>query len=119
MLALWLPASNHCRLEPLPGLAFLACCDHQEEATAHHDGDCDTDGCAAVESGFYKTTSGRIQPPTPILLTATLLTVLPDETRVLPVSCLSHSTAAPPDNSGGWQFAFRTALPPRAPSLIS
>ena len=118
LLALWLPATNHCRLEQLPGLRFLACCDHEDAAAPHHD-DCRTDDCAAVESGLYKTVSGRIQSPAPVLLTATLLAVVPDEIPVPPASQLTRSTAIAPGDSGGWQFSFRTALPPRAPSFAS
>jgi hypothetical protein len=118
LLALWLPAINHCRLEQLPGLGFLSCCDHEDAAASHHD-DCQTDGCAAVESGLYKTAGGRIQSPAPVLLTATLLAALPDEIPAPPASRLTRSATIPPGDSGGWQFSFRTALPPRAPSFAS
>ena len=53
LMAFWLLAINHCKLEQIPGLSFLVCCDH-EDAAPHQDNDCDTDGCAAVEDGLYK-----------------------------------------------------------------
>jgi hypothetical protein len=118
LLALWLPATNHCRLEQLPGLRFLACCDHEDATASHHD-DCRTDDCAAVESGLYKTVSGRIQAPVPVLLTTSLLTVFLEEIPAPPACCLTGSPVVSPPDSGGWQFSFRTALPPRAPSFAS
>ena len=52
LLGLWLAATNHCRLELVPGLSFLVCCPH-DDAAPHQDDDCDTDDCAQVEHGLY------------------------------------------------------------------
>jgi hypothetical protein len=50
----WVPITAHCTLEGLPALEFLACCAHEGTASPHQDNDCESDGCAAVESGNYR-----------------------------------------------------------------
>ena len=66
ILALWPPAINHCRLEQIPGFAFLTCID-QEETASHGNNDCDNDGCAMVESGFRKTDDANVDRMVPLL----------------------------------------------------
>ena len=117
MLALWLPATNHCRLEQILSLAFLTCSDH-EDTGPHQDSDCDNDGCALVESGFYKTEDGNIDPVLP-LSGAVFVPELVPPTEQSPPLFVNFSTVASPELPGTWQFSFRTALPPRAPSLVS
>jgi hypothetical protein len=114
-------ATNHCRLESLPGLEFLSCCQHQdaEKAPAHHEKDCATDGCEAVESGLYKMVDdATLAPILPVLLASTgwerLVAPLEDSTpHFVPAS------PAPPELPRFWQFHYRTALPPRAPSFVA
>ena len=55
LLVLWVPAALHCRLELIPAVSFLSCCQHPEKdkTPAHHDDDCSNDGGAAFESGLY------------------------------------------------------------------
>lgn len=117
LVALWPLVTSHCQLEQIPGLDFLHCSE-SESATPHQDNDCDTDGCAVVESSFYKTEDRTPVPAAPLLLMALLLPALE------PASQPSHrladfSTIAPPELPVTWQFASRAALPPRAPSLAS
>jgi hypothetical protein len=116
VLALWLPATNHCRLELIPALEFLACCVH-ENAAPHEDKDCETDGCATVEEGFYKSDDLRITPVAPdFLLSAHALTLAVASSHPFYTAL---PTTAPPELSKVWQFSFRAAAPPRAPSLLS
>jgi hypothetical protein len=118
LVALWPLATSHCGLEQLPGLEFLACAD-ETSPQSHQDTDCETDSCASVESGFYKTEEGHQAVPTPPLdasafLTATLLEAAQTST---PTGIAFDSI--PPELPKIWQFSFRTALPPRAPSSVS
>src|ERR1051326_4160873 len=69
---LWLAATNHCRSELIPGLSFFACCE-QGDGAPTQDKDCETDGCAAVESGFYKMEDGLTSVSAPPLAALTLL----------------------------------------------
>ena len=73
VLALWVLATNHCRLELLPGLAFLTCCTHEtaEPTADHHENDCESDACAAVEGGLYKTESQQVAPVNPVFVLLT------------------------------------------------
>ena len=114
---LWAAASNHCKLEQVPGLSFLACTDHAEE-TPQQDRGCDTDGCS-FEVQLYKTETAQASMPAPVLLFTFFLSPLFDE--LVAPSTTSHilPDAAPVVLTRVWQFSYRTALPPRAPSLLS
>jgi hypothetical protein len=107
----------HCQLEAIPGLEFLAC---QTTAPASNStSHCPDSGCCSAEKSEYKSEQLRVSLPTPELLpmsSALLLTLansLPDEVSV------GILTAAPPQLLKTWQFASRTALPARAPSIAS
>lgn len=121
VLALWVLAVNHCRLELVPGLAFLKCCQHEssEKTAGHHEEDCEDDACAAVEEGLYKAESNPITAvrPTFVVLASFLTARLERDPPALTAHV--HSADIPPELPNAWQFAFRTALPPRAPSLVS
>lgn len=117
LAVLWLPMASHCDLEHLPGMEFLACCAPAETAS-HQDSDCKTDSCASVESGFYKTEERAVEAPAPVVTAVipALLLSLPAEDespRAVTSGCV------PDELPQRWQFAFRTAAPPRAPSFVS
>ena len=113
----WAAASNHCKLEQVPGLNFLACPDHAKDA-APEDKSCDTDGCA-FESQLYKLEKSQASLPTPTFLFTLFLHPLLDELSAPKGSSHVLPDAAPVQLARVWQFSYRTALPPRAPSLLS
>lgn len=115
MLALWLPVTNHCRLEQMPGFGFLSCC---QEGGNPQDGDCQTDGCDLLESGLYKTENNAIQVVVPVVAVVDFLAPL-EEWDTGPEFAWRILDSAPPDFPKSWQFSFRAAAPPRAPSLAS
>jgi len=115
---LWVTASNHCKLEQLPSCEFLSCCSHEETAP-HQDDDCETDGCAAVENQLYKAETVRIVAAAPTLLAVPFLNSLPVDGSSPQSVSPGLPDAAPAELARVWQFCFRTALPPRAPSLAS
>jgi hypothetical protein len=119
LAVLWLPVSVHCQLEQLPGLDFLSCCDHEDTTAPHQDDDCEGDACAVVESGLYKSEERQISLPAPDLAPV-VFQLLPSPD---PLSCTvargGVDGTAPPELARVWQFSFRAALPPRAPSLVS
>ena len=108
----WVPITSHCTWESLIGGGLFAC----EPATEKGDCSSDEDNCVAVESGSYKMSSTRLEIPAPSF---------PVEFIPGPVLAALHSlpvappTAARPEIPVCWQFISRTALPPRAPSLVS
>lgn len=113
---LWLPLSSHCTWEHLPGLELFSC--HSEaETEPHQDDDCQTDGCAAVETGSYKIEEQPASIPAQLLLPC-LTSMLPTGTTT-PLNLGSAPASPPPELSRNWQFAFRAAAPPRAPSFVS
>jgi hypothetical protein len=122
VLAFWLPATNHCRLELIPGLEFLDCCVHSadQQSSEHHENDCDDDLCAQVEEGLYKAESNRIVVEAP---SASLLDILPALLELTPTaeraSIGTRPDTSPPELSKTWQFSLRAAAPPRAPTLVS
>ncbi len=117
---LWLPVSNHCKLEVIPGLEFLACCTHAGQ-TPHQDDDCKSDGCASVESGLYKTEDRSIatSQPASVPLPAILIALLWDASLAVPAGPNLAVSQAPAEMPKTWQFASRAALPVRAPSVAS
>jgi hypothetical protein len=119
--ALWVAAGSHCLLEALPGLEFLACCQHSEaeKPLAHHDQDCDGDACATIESGFYKAEQQQLAPEKPLPSLATCLTVVPDTVQSRALGSPVFAFSSPPELHRIWQFTQRTALPPRAPASAS
>lgn len=112
---LWLPVSAHCQLETVPGLEFLRCASDTQASRGH----CNDAGCCSAEKSQYKTDQARVTLPAPDLLPVSLTPIsnvtsgLPDEVSV------GVLTAAPPQLLKTWQFASRTALPARAPSIAS
>jgi hypothetical protein len=118
---LWVAAGSHCRLEILPGFEFLSCCQHSavEKNPTHHEKDCEHDGCAAIELGFYKQATPQPAPLKPLLLFVAWLMPLPHNGQAGDSACLVPASSSPPDLPRIWQFSQRTALPPRAPSIVS
>jgi len=119
MAVLWLPISVHCELEEIPALQFLSCCP-DDDAAPHQDDDCETDGCAVVESGLYKTEERRASLPAPILVFCVVSNWLA-AAPVAPEPAIFDlpPVSPPPEISVGWHFSFRTALLPRPPSFVS
>lgn len=115
LLALWLPATQHCDLE---AAGFL----HQEEHATHADESCShackNDVCATVEGAAYSKISASLTVPPP---TVTVLFVLAEITSLIretPGSDIARE-GGPPEIQAltrTWQFARRTALPVRAPN---
>lgn len=116
----WSMITSHCGLESIPGLSFLAC--KSEAATSSHQpSDCgDSDNCDTVESGHYKTQDSHLAlGKAPLLTKAPILAVLLNLETIAPAIISARQELAPPELSPSWQFQFRTALPPRAPSILS
>lgn len=117
---LWLPVSLHCELEGIPSLKFLSCCP-EENSAPHHDDDCQTDGCAVVESGLYKTEERLVLLPEPEMVLAVFLSGLRETLLSAPETAARPCPGriVPSEISRAWQFALRTAPSPRAPSFVS
>src|SRR6266850_5550398 len=112
LAVLWAPVTWHCKLESLPGLEFLRCPSDTPSRS-----DCAGDGCQVVESGLYKPEDN--QRAIPLAVDFALLTeaLSASERLALPQLVVSGETVSPPELPRSWQFSFRAALPPRAPSF--
>ncbi len=116
-LALWGLATMHCELEQVPGFGFLAWC-HPQQTAPPQSKDCSSDACSEVESALYKAEQQGVTVPTPVLAVSFLLPlweVTPPTSAPNPVPL----NLSPPELPRLWQFAHRTALPPRPPSRIA
>ncbi len=118
LLFFWVLASAHCELEQLPGLKFLVCCEHADNAAPHQDNDCQEDACSVVESGFYKIDDNQVSTSAPLLVLSYLLPGIESRAPAVPMG-FACPLSAPPELPRIWQFSFRTALPPRAPSFFA
>ena len=71
-----------------------------------------------VESGFYRTEEQAAAVFVPLLVSNSVL----PPWEVAPPTPAPHPEllkGAPPELPRAWQFSYRTALPPRAPSLVA
>jgi len=114
----WLPLTMHCQLEPLPGLEFLIC-QPDRDSQGKQSSDCGNTGCCSAEKSHYKTEQHRrtLQPPN--LLQLSFAPVLDLANALSDAASFEAFSVAPPEFPKRWQFVFRTASPPRAPSLAS
>lgn len=121
LLAAWLPATLHCRIEAA-GLAQP----HHEECNGEHtspvpENSCRDDACPSVESTLIKEAGAALAVAAPAdcachLCLAVLLAAGAE--RVAPL--LSPQRQSPPlELAVTWQFVTRAAPPARAPSLAS
>jgi len=114
---LWPLAASHCALENLSNSSFLACNDGGCCAPQPA-GDCESDACAIVESGWYKSDYGRLHVTPPPVLMVCLLE-LPVEISNSFATRIAVPETSPPELPQLWRFSQHTALLPRAPSFVS
>ena len=121
LVAFWLPASSHALLQ-YAGLIHVRHADHDADSSGSDERDSDhheaADGNCALSSTYVSVPlpdAGVM----PILFCALGLNWAAEFRVEQQPSGLALPGAAPPQLSHRWQFAFRTALPARAPSLIS
>jgi hypothetical protein len=117
ILLLWGLATWHCELEEVPGLQFLACCQHPGQAP-HQDNDCEHDACYTVESGPYIGAGEPVSAPRPAVARGYGLWLPPANVSIT-LSPRSLPLTAPPELARVWRFLVRAAGSPRAPSVLS
>ncbi len=115
---LWLPASAHCQMETLPGLEFLQCSMDAQSPGDDNKG-CNDCGCCAMEKSQYWASFTGLNAPAPGLFTIFFALRL-ESFQPLPAKVgAGFPTTAPPGLLPSRHFLSRTALPVRAPSLVS
>lgn len=115
LLALWLPATAHCSIKAATGWFAELCdiaCSHAEN-TAH------ADACDVVESGDFTAAAINAHAPAPSLTTLACLARIHARllAEAIPLATPAWSKDDPDDWVPSWSFAFRAALPARAPDL--
>jgi hypothetical protein len=121
MVTFWTLVTSHCGLETISGLEFLACTPASETAP-HPPSDCGdgNDACTLVESGHYRVEERQITTAqVPGAAVSFALAIFSNLVVLESTAGLVSPEPPPPELARGWQFTFRAALPPRAPSLIS
>ncbi len=117
LLALWLPATQHCDLEAA-GITVLTHGDHASSACKDV---CKDDACHTIEGVSYSKDANflRVLPP-PVMLSVCLLHVLVQPVLVETQSFyLAGDPPAVELLDRTWQFVRRTALPSRAPNSVA
>jgi hypothetical protein len=117
LLALWLPATQHCGLEAA-GLLKTDC--HTNAATSpdHKQSPCDTDNCQSIESGAYTSHFLNVQIAPPVAFASLLDLPLMPRLHAIQVPLLAAPrTSPPPELAPAWRFIARAAPSPRAPCL--
>jgi hypothetical protein len=126
LLALWLPATQHCGLEAAGFIAegashFDSQAGDEESPCGHGKSDCATDPCKIVESGTYKSALGSLKvPPPSFALCDFIQRALRESTPVvvdLPAVHSADPYERPRDCGATWHFVERAAPLSRAPSL--
>jgi hypothetical protein len=114
---LYLPATGHCALEQAGWFPEAGdCCEQTASATGSQTSSC-AEGCCPVESGDY---FSRNKDRTSVMIVAVPAFVMVLALDILPKqSLLVSPESSPLELLKIWQFAYRTALPPRAPSFVS
>ena len=111
----WIGTTSHCTLEAVPGLEFLSCAEDEAAADASH---CEDDSCEEVENGLYfHQQVNPVAVPVYAILPFDLFAPVKD---FIPNAVTSGTVFDSfPEFPPSWQFVYRTALPARAPSLVS
>jgi hypothetical protein len=116
LLALWLPATMHCRLEAAG--FFEAHDDCATEQLATTGSDCKDDACPTVEDALFKESSAAlaVHAPGECFLPDGLALLIETDAHSA-ASLLSPTRHVPPaELAVGWQFIARAAPPARAPN---
>jgi len=120
LAALWLPASNHCRLEIVSGLEFISCASGADTPESGcGGGDCAEDACALLESGDWRQPESLQLPSAPQWVAIVIEAIAHTDFAPTDSSAQLVSIFPPPELPKVWQFHSRTALPPRAPDCAS
>jgi hypothetical protein len=120
LLGTWFSCTAHCTLEMMTADKPLACCDNTKFGSNSSQAPASPDHCVCgwVKSGGY-----TFSESTPLVIAPTdalpLFTLSSPGEESFTDPALPKLIFSRPKFSTSWQFAFRTALPARAPSLAS
>ena len=114
----WLPAASCCLIDASGLLGKQDCCSKEAPRSVPGPGNCDK-LCAALATATFLPQQSQplVFAPVGVLLFDSATT--PSEIQWAVGAGRDLPATAPPELAGHWQFSFRTALSPRAPSFVS
>lgn len=118
LVAIWLPATVHCRLEGLGFDTLFGCSDHSDSAEHSSSAECDDDGCQVLEDGQFSMAKSRVDFALPAVLAAACHPCLFHVGPPAPAPAIfatGQDAALPLQRT--WQFVRRAAPLARAPDL--
>ena len=116
-LTVWASCTIHCEVENLACSNEFSCFNKADNSGQEPSGKTHC-VCSAIESGGYLLQKNAFLG----FLAQNLLLafiVSPQNEDAVPQPELHKLIFSPPELAKTWQFSFRAALPPRAPSLVS
>jgi hypothetical protein len=118
LLAVWLPATQHCDLEAA-GIEFITLGDHHASSSCQDV--CQDDACHTIEGVSYGKAASDLRvlpPPASFAFCLLSLLVAPVLMEREPV-CFTGDSPEIQALHRTWQFVRRTALPARAPDCVA
>ena len=116
LAAFWLPLTMHCQwVGRIKCDKTSICCQDQSGCGggAEH---CHLGICKTIEAGKFRLDNDSVQVPVGSLARIVPFGVAEFRQLLILDRSLSEATGAPPGLHRRWQFVFRAALAPRAPS---
>jgi hypothetical protein len=118
VLALWATCTLRCEMEVLASSAAMSCCDEAGDESNEAPTQPKQCVCSFVQSGGFISEKSGVPMPLPHFALITP-SALPQADDSLHTPAPAELISPPPELAKVWQFTFRTALPPRAPSFVS
>lgn len=122
LMGTWFPCAAHCQL--IKSRAAQSLVEHhdaswQTASTSGNGEDCRI--CDWVASGGYEQSETKVVAPefATVVVPSFCQTIHDKQSLALNSCSQTEWSTAPPELAPTFHFAFRTALPPRAPALIS
>ena len=116
LAALWLPQTMHCQLAHMGFTSERSsCCD--DHCCSNGDCDCQSAVCKSIEAGHFDLTKSTVAVPVEVYGWVRTSETADLRPCLKPEPGMPEATGAPPGLPGIWQFVFRAAPAPRAPSL--
>jgi hypothetical protein len=113
----WFPAVSCCLLDASGWLGKQDCCSKEHSQSVPGPGNCDKP-CGTLASATYLSQQDQLLLIAPVGVPwFVCANVLTEVQRLAGIDRRLPATA-PPELAGHWQFSFRAALSPRAPSFV-
>jgi hypothetical protein len=117
VLALWATCTIRCELVSLAFSESDACCDSASDKSPEKPAPVNQCLCSLARSGGFIAARRVVSLPMPVDLP---LFTLPAHLEIpIPDPPVREVIFSPPELLTSWQFSFRAALSPRAPSVVS